>query len=218
MTVTAVDVASRALSRLGEPAITSFDEDSPAARRIRPLYEPAVLDLLSRYEWPWARRRELLAEDAAANPVNEFTRAFLMPMIGTDRVGEPLSVFPDADRSSRPTFDYRVQDRWILTDHEVIVVEYIHRVEEAMWPGYFLRLVIEVLAAEFALPVTENASRDEYHRRVAFGAITGDGQGGLFGRAMRAAARGEPTRGLLDDSDPMQEVRFGGYRRWAGSA
>lgn len=211
MTDSNVDVASQALARLGEPAISSFDEDSDTAERVRQLYEPTVLQLLGSHDWSFATKRSALSEDAAGVPINEWTRAFLLPTLRTDRVGKPLSVFSSTQSNAPQIFRYEIQGRWLFTNEQAIVIEYIYRVPESDWPGYFHTLAIEALAAMFALPVTENASKEQLHRQIAYGSPSEMGRGGLFRVACDADATGDPTRSLLDDHDPIWSARFGGH-------
>lgn len=212
MTASKEDVASQALARLGEPAISSFDEDTDTAEKVAQLYEPTILHLLSSHDWSFATRRAVLVEDASGLPANEWERAFLMPALRTDRVGKPLAVFSSAQVRAPQVFDFEIQDRWIFTNFTTIVIEYIQRVSEAVWPGYFQQLAIEAVATALALPVTENASKDQLHRQAAYGSPSEFGRGGLFRAATEADATGDPTRSLLDDDDPIWGARFGGYR------
>jgi hypothetical protein len=206
------DVASQALARLGEPAISSFNEDTDTAEKVNRLYEPAILGLLSRYDWSFAKTKTSLLVDAAATPVNEWTRGFLMPVLGSDRVGKPIAVFNSATVGTTPLLfgRFELAQKWVFTNETTIIVEYIKRVPEGEWPGYFLQLAVEALASNLALPITENASKEQLHRGIAFGSPTERGRGGLFGQATDADATGDATRGLLDDHDPMASARFGG--------
>ncbi len=211
MTDSRIDVASQALARLGEPAISSFEEDSETAEKVARLYEPTILQLLSSHDWSFATRRASLPEDASGTPINEWTRAFLLPTLRTERVGKIMSVFNSTSLRSPKVFDFELQERWLFTDYETIVVEYIARVPETDWPGYFHTLAIEALAATLALPVTEIASKDAQHREIAFGTPSQGGRGGLFETAAEADATGDPTQSLLDDHDPIYAARFGGH-------
>ncbi len=212
MSISKEDVASQALARLGEPAISSFEEDSDTAEKVNQLYEPTVLQLLGSHDWHFATQRRTLSEDAAGTPVNEWTRAFLLPTLRTERVGKPLSVFNSSQVNAPQFFDYELQERWLMTNATTIVVEFVARANEAQWPGYFQTLAVEALAAVLALPVTENASKDQLHRTIAYGSPSELGRGGLFRTATEADATGDPTRSLLDDHDPIWSARFGGYR------
>lgn len=205
-------IASRALARLGEPPISSFEDDSDTAEKVAQLYEQTILGLLARHSWHFAKAKKVLSEDGAAEPVNEWARGFLMPPLDTDRVSGPTQVFNTTSRGALPFFDYEVQDRWIMTDATVVVMEYVKRKPESDWPGYFRNLAVEALAAALALPVTENQSKEIYHRQVAFGSPSENSEGGLFKVAITDDQKSQPTRSLIDDVDLMQSVRFGGYR------
>lgn len=212
MADTKEDIASMALARLGEPAISSFEEDTETAEKVNQLYEDTILSLFSEYNWQWATARVALSQDGALTPANEWGKAFLMPTIRTDRIGQPLEVFNSTGLRAPVFFDYEVEDKWILTNADVIVITYIKRKAESTWPGFFVKLAVEALAATLALPVTENASKEEWHTQKAYGAPSQNGQGGLYGMATRADARLMPTRSLVEDSDPMTAARFGGSR------
>lgn len=207
------DVASQALARLGEPSISSFDEDTEAAEKVAQLYEVTILSLLGRYQWQFAATRAELSIDGAVNPVNEWGSAFLMPAARTQRVGNPYRVYNSTDLRAPEFFDYEIEQRWIMTNASSIVIEYTQRISENLWPGYFEELAAEALAAKLALPITENGSKEEWHRVQAFGNTSENFEGGLFGMAMRADSQGQPTQGLLDADDPMMSVRFGGSQR-----
>lgn len=209
---TNIRIASQALARLGEPSISSFSDDSDTAEKVALLYEPTILSLFSSYDWRWAMRKAVLEVDAAAQPINKWERGFLMPVLNTDRVGPPHKVFRSTDVGAPVFWDWEISERWIMTNESVMVIEYIKRQPESVWPGYFTKLAIEAVAAALALPVTENQTKDEYHTNLAFGAASQKGRGGLMGTAMEADANGNPTRSLLDDDDPIWSARFGGYR------
>lgn len=203
-------LASQALARLGEPSISDFSADNDTAEKVNLLYETTILQLLSMRDWSFATTKIALNEDAAAVPVNKWTRSFLMPALQTVRVGKPIKVTNSAAVGAVATFDYEIEGKWIQTDETVIVIEYIERKNEALWPGYFNTLAIEALASVLALPITENASKEELHRAIAYGTPSQNGRGGLFAVASAADQIGEPTQGLLDDYDLMRATRFGG--------
>lgn len=206
------DIASQALARLGEPAISSFDEDTDAAEKVKQLYEDVILDLLGRYPWRWASQRKVLEKDGAVTPVHEWRYAYKLPTLRTDRVGSPTAVFNSTGLNAPEVFNFELEGQHIFTNYETVVIEYIERKQEAFWPGYFVKLAREALAAELALPITENASKEEFHTVKAFGNASDGGEGGIFGSAKRADYRSTPTYSLLDSSDPMTEARFGGSR------
>lgn len=204
------DIASQALARLGEPSIDDFNEDSDTAEKVRQLYEPTIRGLLSRYEWDFASARAVLQVDGGRAVENEWTRAFALPAQGVDIVGKPYRVYNSTQVGASEIFEFELEGRHLLTNESVIVIEYTNRKPESEWPGYFEELAHEALAAKLALPVTESTTKEELHTVKAFGNPSDMGEGGLFGIAMSADARGAPTRSLLDESDPIAAARFGG--------
>lgn len=206
------DIASQALARLGEPAISSFEDGTETADMVNQLYEPTILGLLSSYDWQFAQKRATLVEDGAAPLINEWSRAFALPTARTEIVGQPLTVWNTTALNAPAFFNWEFESRWIYTNATTIVIEYIERKEESLWPGYFIELAREALAAVLALPVTENASKEEWHTMKAFGSPSEQGMGGLWRKATMADERAAPTRSLLDDSDPMASARFSGSR------
>jgi hypothetical protein len=183
------DIASQALSRLGEGAISSFDEDTDTAEKVRQLYEPTILGLLGRYNWRWAQQRAVLSEDGAAVPLNEWRYGYLMPTLRLTRVGAPLRVFNSTVLRAPEVFDWELEGKHIFTNYETLVIEYVARKPESVWPGYFEEMIAEALAARLALPITENASKEELHSVKAFGNAA---------RRWRAACSVRPCAPMLD--------------------
>jgi hypothetical protein len=206
------DIASQALARLGEPSISSFEEDSETAEKVSQLYESTIQNLLGRYQWNFASRRAVLSIDGGKVPANEWKNGFILPAPRTEIVGNPYRVYNSTGLRAPEVFDYEIEGRYVLTNFETIVVEYTARVPESQWTGYFQVLAIEALAATLALPVTENASKEQWHQQKAFGSPSENGEGGLFKTATAADDMGSPPRSLLDETDPMYEARFSGSR------
>lgn len=207
------DVASQALARLGEPSISSFDENTETAEKVKQLYETTIQGLLSSYEWVFASARVALNKDGAKAPANEWSFGFLLPSQRVDLVGNPYRFYNSAALRSPEFFDYELEGRHVLTNSDVMLIEYTERKAESAWPGYFEKLAVEALASTLALPVTENQTKEDWHTRKAYGNPSERGEGGLFGVAMRADSRGQSPRSLLDESDPMSDARFGGGGR-----
>lgn len=207
------DIATQALAKLGEPSISSFEEDSDAAEAVSKLYEPTIQMLLGAYQWRWCDTRKQLAKDGAAVPVNEWSYGYLLPDLKTDRVGPPLEVFNSTALRARAVFDFEVEQRWLWTNYETIVIRYTKRLNEIYWPAFFEVLAVEALAAALAMPITENASKAEYHQVLAYGTPAEGMRGGLFRMATTSDVKGTATKGLLDDHDIMTGARFGGASR-----
>jgi hypothetical protein len=205
-----IDIASRALARLGEPAISAFDEDSDTAERVSQLYEGTIQQIFSMRQWHFARTRVQLPIDAAAPAMSGWKNGFLLPELRVDRVGPPLGIYLSGRPFAPRLQEYQIKGRWVYADVDELHVEYVQRANEETWPGYFEVLAVEALASVLALPVTENASKEELHRAIAYGSPGGGGRGGLFRTASEADDIGAAAQSLLDETDPIGDVRFGG--------
>ena len=203
------DIASAALARLGEPPLSDLDEPSDAARRVRQLYELTVLSLLSSYRWTWATVRTPLQRDGAAVPRNEWRHAYRLPDLQTDRVGKPIELWAERGSSPLVAGSYELEGDHVLCDQDGLIAVYVRRLHERQWPGYFANLAVEALAAKLALPITENASKEQHHLALAFGSPAEAGRGGLHRVATQADSVGNPTASLLDDHDPIVAARLG---------
>ena len=71
--VTPLDIAKRACHHLEQPAIKSFDQDSPTANRINETYDSLRLAELSRHTWAYSIRR------ARVRPVTSTTQIWTPP-------------------------------------------------------------------------------------------------------------------------------------------
>ena len=209
MANSSIDICSQALTLLGEGTILSFDEDSDAAEICAQLYEDEVLSLLGAYPWRFARVRETLAKDGAFTPTNEWTYGYTLPVLNTTRVDHAVEVFNSAQAGARPVTAYEIQGTHILTDEETVIISYVKRVDEVLWPGWFVRLAAAAVAAKIALPITDKRSYAEHWERVAFGGPSDGGMGGLMAMAIKADSRGGPSHSLFDAGDPISATRFG---------
>lgn len=207
---TNVDIASKALARLGSPGISAFDEDSDIAEKVADLYEVQILSLFSSHDWRFAMVRQQLTVDGGAPTNTGWARGFLLPDLDTDRVSGPHKVYPSTDQNAKVTFEYEIFERWLMTNHTEIVIAYVKRQPENLWPGHFRRLAVEAVAAVLALPITENQTKETYHQQLAFGSPSEAGRGGLFKAAVEADSAQNPPKSLLDDTDLIAAARFGG--------
>lgn len=208
-----IDIISQALARLGEPSISTISgsdltDTEEKCAQLYPNFRRFVLGL---HDWSFASKRAALSVDGAATPVNEWTYAYLLPSLQTERIGKPRAVYNSSAVGARKIFNFEIEQKWLLTNETTIYVEYTYLVSESLWPGYFQEFAVEALAAKLALPVTENASKEEWHTIKAYGPASEGGRGGLFKMATQADAMGDPTPSILDDDDPMTAARFGGY-------
>ena len=78
MALSALDIASRALLKLGAQSINGFDDGSTEAELANALYAPVRDAMLSAYPWSFATTQGTLARLATA-PIADFSYAYQLP-------------------------------------------------------------------------------------------------------------------------------------------
>lgn len=151
MPLTALDLCTMALVKLGASPIQSLDADSVEATVARTLY-PIVRDaMLVAHPWSFTiAQAEITAE--AGQPVADFAYAFVLP-------SDHLRTVSAGVGSRGRGLTYRIMGTRLLADANSVVIQYQRRVGEDMFPAFFGQLLVTRLAAEFCLPVTESSTR-----------------------------------------------------------
>ncbi|MEM9046695.1 MAG: hypothetical protein AAGC81_18595 [Pseudomonadota bacterium] len=159
MTLSNVELCSVALVKLGAEGISSFSDGTAEADVAGTLYDVIRDSLLGVHPWSFATAHAELVQLPTA-PLTDFEYAFELP---SDFI-KALSAGDDC--RSRGAV-YQVVGREVHTNYEELTFAYIRRADEADFPTYFVSALINRLAAEFCLPLTENASRSELLFRTA---------------------------------------------------
>lgn len=172
MATSETQIVNLALVRLGhKQTITSLDEGTPTADVAKVLYAPSRDAVLEAHPWNFAIRRAELSRSADA-PDFEFQYRFALPsgpnppyclrvirtrweaLPGTGSWVYSLP-FVSGYTSLVP---YRIEGRWLLANEEACAIEYIARIEDvAQYTGSFVHSLSLKLAAEMALPLTDEA-------------------------------------------------------------
>ncbi|GBD42679.1 hypothetical protein HRbin40_00134 [bacterium HR40] len=156
---TDVDICAKALVKLGARPIASLDEPTVEAQVARELY-PTVRDaLLASYPWSFTVAQARLVRDTAAEP-GDFACAFFLP---PDML---RSISAGAGNRGRGLV-FRIRGNRLLTDAPEVTLTYQRRVPENQFSAPFVAALVAKLAAEFALPLTENTARAESLQRLA---------------------------------------------------
>lgn len=159
MALSPIDLCSRALIKLGANSISTFEEGTAEAEVAASLYAPVRDAVLSMHPWNFAIEKESLVP-LAVPPLADYDTAFALPSACL-RV---LSVGAEGKGSG---LEYRIIGKEIHTNASKIVVTFVGRPNEIVFPPYFDMLLISWLAAEFCIPLTDSTSRWEGLRRIA---------------------------------------------------
>lgn len=194
---TALSICSDALILLGAAPLSSFTEGTDAAQACDRLYPDLRDTLLSNYQWSWSVKKEQLARLATA-PTNEWKYAYQMP---GDMLSGVIAVFQSGNTNERPLrYGWELYGDQIYTNLEEVYIDYQGTINESKMPNYFVRLLRTALAAELALVITDQITKADYFRTMAYGTVADAGRGGLLREAMNVDSRGKPPQVIEDFS------------------
>lgn len=151
MALTALELCSRALLRLGAQTIASFDEGTGEAEVAAGLYEGVRDALLSSHPWSFATGQSTLPRLSAV-PTADFRHAFQLP------AGFLRALSAGSPGSGRG-LEYRLLEDRLHCDAEQVTLTYIFRPHESGFPAFFAAALVARLSAEFCIPLTESTTR-----------------------------------------------------------
>jgi len=147
-----VSICSNALLRLGDSAISSFQDPSKRATTCANLY-PEVRDAMLRsHPWNCATKRVVLAPLTEA-PAFDYQYQFQLPddwlrSIQIGLLGCPLK--------------YTIEGQRILANVQALQLVYIYRnTVEQSWDSTLVDVVTAAMTAVLAYPITQSASEEQ---------------------------------------------------------
>lgn len=159
MALNSIQLASRALIKIGATPIAGFDEGTAESLVAATLY-PSVRDgLLSAHPWSFATAQRVLPRLVGV-PAADFDYAYQLP-------SDFLRALSAGEAGYGRGLDYRIVERRLHTNAGSVTLTYIFRPSESAYPPFFDQALIAKLAAEFCLPITESTSRAETLHRLA---------------------------------------------------
>ncbi len=159
MALNSIELCSSALIKLGADGISSFEDGTAEARVAARLY-PLVRDaMLSAHPWSFATKQVELAQ-LAGGPITDFAYAYQLP-------NDFLNALSAGGHGRGRGLVYQVINRQLHTNAASVVLTYIFRPSEGDFPAYFIMALVTRLAAEFCLPLTEDASRADRFTRLS---------------------------------------------------
>ncbi len=210
MAQTDIDICVQALSRLGQSAIDSFEDDTPNSITCANTYPDFRLAMLNHYPWKFATDERQLAQLTGAPPLG-FEFFYQLP---SDALDAPEALYSDISKTRIK--DYEILGSKVKTNFPECFARFQVDVPENFWPPAFTIFVVEAYAANLAVPVTEEQSLANRLERAAWGDMALR-NGGLFAVAKRIDARRSAQRSMLEDGGPLIRARLGGtLRNFAG--
>jgi len=204
---TDVQICSKALVRLADDPISSFTDRStgPLCKEIFP---EVKLRVLTSAPWRFNTIKSELLNRSTASPPSQFKYIYELP---TDMLTDlPRTVWNspfNQGRSSQFT-DFDIFEDGLYTSAEQILIDYPIDKEPETFPPHVTLLTIYAMAAEIALPVTDQQNTADAWDKKAWGLPEERGKGGYFRTAQRIDSQGHPSQGIKNF--PLTAVRHGG--------
>jgi len=192
-----ITICNQALVKLGAQEISSFEDTNDLARTCSRIYPNLRDSLLASYPWSFSIKKRQLGR-LIGTPTNEWKYQFQLP---DGLLSGVLAVFASGETSAEPVrYGWEVYNDKVFTNYEQLWIDAQETVDEAKMPPYFVRLLSMAMAAEVAIPVTDQVSKGDYFRALAYGTPGEQGRGGLFRDAMNIDSRGKETAVIEDYS------------------
>ena len=184
---TDLSICSDALILLGAAPLSSFTEGTDAAQACDRLYPDLRDSLLSRYPFSWSYIKVQLGR-LSTTPINEFKYAYGLP---GNMLSGVQAVFETSSTNQQPINDgWEIYGQELYTNLESVYIDYQESVDESKMPHYFVQLLRTSLASELAITITDQSTKADYFRTLAFGTPGENGRGGLFREAVNIDSRG----------------------------
>jgi hypothetical protein len=195
-----VDIANRALTKLGAARIISFGDDNKQARAVTSMFDIVRDAELRSHIWSFSVRRTSLPA-LTTTPAWGFKYEYEIPsdclriLMVNDTYGGPDM----SDYRDKPVADYSLEGNKILTDFDApLKLRYISRVEDTTeWDSMF----VEALACRLAMEMCEDLTQSNTKRELAQSEYTA-----MLRSAIRASAVEQPAQAMPDNSWMMSRL------------
>jgi len=193
-----VSICSTALVTLGAKPISSFTDGTDRATICARIYPSLKDDILSIHDWKFTVGKVALGKKADA-PISTYSNEWQLPQ---DRLTDGVIALYDSNAAGASVFkDFEVQGDGILTEAAALYLDYqSNGINEAVWPPYFVSLIIKALMVEFSMPITDQTGIFKTLDQMVYGTVVENRRGGVLGRAMARNSREDPPQVFTDFS------------------
>lgn len=183
-----IDIASNALLLIGDNPISSFDDPGAGAQAAANLYPETKKRILSEHPWSFALKSQRLNRlSQTPDILTGYQYAFQLP---TDLI----RIWNVQGHSN-----YILEGNLLLSNQTQLLCTYIFNVDEVNLPPHVVKSLEYLLAADFAIAVTEDTGKAGLYEQKAINAIN---------KAMAIDSQNRPQISIIDS--PLIDARNGG--------
>jgi hypothetical protein len=161
-----IQVANRALTKLGANRITSLSDDVKAARSIASCFEDLRDDELRAHRWQFSMKRTSLAA-LSSTPAFGYNLQYALPpdFLRLDMINDEYPSVVLDNYIGAETQDYMIEGNLILTDIAApLKLRYIARIEDPTnWDVNFR----EAMASRIAMEICEDLTQSDTKKQAA---------------------------------------------------
>lgn len=159
-----VEIANRALIKVGEATITALSDNLKSARTISAIWDTVRDAELRARNWNFSITRASLAA-LVTTPAFRYTYEFQLPSLCLKviQVGEYYPGPSMSDYRNAPEADYQIEGRKILTDYPApLYIRYVASITDTgAWDAAFTEAFACKLAMEICEPLTQSNTKRE---------------------------------------------------------
>jgi hypothetical protein len=145
--ISEITLVGNALNLIGADRISSFEDDSTEAEVTKNIFETTYIAMLTETRWRFATKDMQLARLLEEpDPVYGYDYAFALP-------SDYLQL------NEATTKDYQIVGQNVLTNSKELTITYTFRPPVHNLPGYFIKALEYNLAANFAIPITDDRTK-----------------------------------------------------------
>jgi len=186
----AIDISSNALLLVGDNPINSFTDPGAGAQAAAALYPQVKQRLLAMHPWSFALKQQRLSLlSAQPDELSRYKYAFQVP---TDLI-RLWEIAPFQDYTI-------IGDLIYANQNTAMLATYIYDVADTAMPAQVVKTLEYMLAAEFAIAITEDENKNALYSRKA---------GEAFAQASTIDSQGRPQVAIKDN--PFVDARFSGF-------
>lgn len=191
-----IKICSNALLRLGARPINSFTDGTDRSTLCANIYPGVKDNILSLHDWKFTIAKQELNKKADA-PISGYTNEFALP---ADRLTDGVVILYDNEQAgAQPFKEFITQGTGILTEADELFMDYqVNSSSEAGWPPYFVELIVQAMAVELVIPITDQTGLWNNMFQLVYGTVVENGRGGMMGRAMGRNSREDPPQVFQD--------------------
>lgn len=163
-----IEIANRALTKLGAARIISFGDDNKQARAVQSMFDIVRDSELRAHIWSFAIKRTSLAA-LSTTPDWGYTYEYQVPsdLVRILQVNDIYGGPSFEDYRNQSVAEYSLEGNKILTDFAApLKIRYIARIEDtAQWDATFIEAFACRLAMEMAEDLTQSNTKRELAQR-----------------------------------------------------